>query len=755
MSWEVPGSSFSHSSTTLKLNITGRDFDVFLLDGRRSKLCTVSCPGEGAIDTGAGKNMEHCNNDGIGYCYAELGSPLALHLQFVMHPNRSSLHRSNTISVKTTENMLLDWAIVDELKCDAQASAASTSYACVSNNSLCSEGQGLFPSYTCYCAAGYSGNPYVAAGCSRDDQEWYNPDHARREKCERSCGNISVPFPFGLEEGCAASRGFQLNCSDPTSLILLFDSGSHGSVSHIDINEGVVTLTEPTSAIMSTGQSLFYGSFTNSKSFNWVIDGLSCKDAMNSSTYACVSVHSDCYGVNSGDDDAGYTSVGYRCRCKPGFDGNPYIPGGCHRSRHFHTLLLGVFMGLGLTLGFIFIAVSIAYCVRRWRKDVEKKLRNKYFRENQGLLLEQLIASDENATSDKTKIFSLEELEKATNNFDNTRIVGRGGHGMVYKGILADQRVVAIKRPKVIEPTKIKEFINEVAILSQINHRNIVKLFGCCLETKVPSLVYDFVPNGSLSKVLHSGPDSNFALSWDDCIRIATETAGALCYLHSSASISVFHRDVKSDNILLDANYTAKVSDFGASRLVPIDGTHIVTVVQGTVGYLDPEYHLTGQLNEKSDVYSFGVVLLELLLRRKPVFRSDSGSTLGLSMYFRQELKSRPIIEIVSAELREEATMEEIDSFSSLAEMCLRPRGEERPTMKQVEMTLQTMRMKRLKSCQVVPGNGQEIHPSLRPRAKHRTGQSWATYMSYNSEQPSQRCLSLEQEFISSAEMPR
>ncbi|CAD6258121.1 unnamed protein product [Miscanthus lutarioriparius] len=489
---------------------------------------------------------------------------------------------------------------------------------------------------------------------------------------------------------------------------------------------------------------------SNSTLLFWnIVDQPNCASAeKNRTEYACISATTHCNDV---------ATFGYTCECEQGFTGNAYIIDGCTDDIIGYNaketkVYIGIIIGLSGGFGILLLAFLALFLLRRWRRNVQKQLRRTYFQKNQGLLLEQLTSPD------KTNIFSLEELEKATNNFDPTRIIGHGGHGMVYKGILSDQRVVAIKKSLVIEYSEIKQFINEVAILSEINHRNIVKLFGCCLESEVPLLVYDYISNGSLTQVLHDESRNDVSLSWNDYIRIATEAAGALSYLHSAASISVFHRDVKSSNILLDGNYTAKVSDFGASRLVPVDQTHIVTNVQGTFGYLDPEYFYTRQLNAKSDVYSFGVVLLELLVRKKPIFTSNSGLVQNLSNYFLEALKEREITDIVDPQVAQEATKEEISSIASIAEMCLRLRGEERPTMKQVEMELQILREKQVSTWQSSPKNEQQNETILLTRRAKATCQAFATEPGQGANLPlehNQRCYSLEEEFMESATLPR
>ncbi|KAK1606202.1 hypothetical protein QYE76_029875 [Lolium multiflorum] len=222
----------------------------------------------------------------------------------------------------------------------------------------------------------------------------------------------------------------------------------------------------------------------------------------------------------------------FLCRCPDGTYGNPAVKGGCIKITNFSA---GLTIGIVISgVAVLLLALSAPFVTRIVKLRKVKKRRAKLFNQNHGLLLQQLIS--QKADIGERMLFTLGDIEKATNNFDKSREVGGGGHGVVYKGIL-DLHVVAIKKSKIVVQKELDEFINEVAILSQINHRN-----GCCLEAEVPLLVYEFISNGTLYQHLHvEGPTS---LSWDNRLRIALEIARALAYLHSATSVPIFHRDI-------------------------------------------------------------------------------------------------------------------------------------------------------------------------------------------------------------------
>ncbi|XP_025880802.1 wall-associated receptor kinase 17 isoform X2 [Oryza sativa Japonica Group] len=379
-------------------------------------------------------------------------------------------------------------------------------------------------------------------------------------------------------------------------------------------------------------------------------------------------------------DEQGVTS----CACPEGRNGDGRKKGsGC--KRHFP---LDTALGVGLALTVTLATTLLCYYWTMKKRKVARK-RAELFRKNGGLLLQQrflMITSQGEESS--AKIFSAEELKNATDNYSDGRILGRGANGTVYKGILPNRTTIAIKKSILFDESHVEQFVNEITILSQIDHPNVVKLLGCCLETKVPLLVYEFIPNGTLFQHIHN----KRTLTWEDCLRIAEETAGALAYLHSTSSTPIIHRDIKSSNILLDENFVAKIADFGASRSVPSDHTHVTTLIQGTIGYLDPEYFQTSQLTEKSDVYSFGVVLAELLTRQKPISVGRPEESCNLAMYIVILLNERRLLQEIEPQILVEAGEEQIYAVAQLSARCLNVKGEERPVMREVASVLHGLR---------------------------------------------------------------
>uniref|UniRef100_A0A803L4B7 Protein kinase domain-containing protein n=2 Tax=Chenopodium quinoa TaxID=63459 RepID=A0A803L4B7_CHEQI len=326
------------------------------------------------------------------------------------------------------------------------------------------------------------------------------------------------------------------------------------------------------------------------------------------------------------------------------------------------------------------------YRVVKKRREIRNKFN--YFRRNGGLLLQQSCSSE---GAQSTKVFLVTELEKATDNFNKNRILGQGGQGTVYKGMLKDGRIVAIKMSRKVDENQLEQFINEVVILSEINHRNVVRLLGCCLETEVPLLVYEFIQNGTLYEHIHDA-SGDFHVTWKMRLQMAAESADAIAYLHSSSSAPIYHRDIKSANILLDAKFRAKVSDFGASRAIDIEQTHVTTCVIGTYGYLDPEYFQSNVFTEKSDVYSFGVVLVELITGKKPICPTNDGGWISLAVEFLFHMENSRLFDILDPRILDEGKKEEFAAVANLARQCLKMNGKERPTMKEIAIVLDKIR---------------------------------------------------------------
>ncbi|XP_044318249.1 wall-associated receptor kinase 2-like [Triticum aestivum] len=404
---------------------------------------------------------------------------------------------------------------------------------------------------------------------------------------------------------------------------------------------------------------------------DWAIRNGTCPSAPkgdnneNLSDGACASTQSYCVNASNGEH-------GYFCRCSKGYtDINE-----CELRRSPNSTMYknmypchgGTCHDREGTIGAIALLVVLLIFLHMERE--KRKLRDR-FNKNGGELLKSL----------KIEIFTKEKLDHITHNYCD--IIGQGGFGKVYKGTIdaGDSAQVAVKCSIPINQDWKKEsFANEIKIQSNISHRNLVQLLGCCLETEVPMLVYEFVPRGSLHDVLHG--DNKNPLPLEKRLDIAIYSVVALGYMHSEASQrTILHGDVKSGNILLDDGFAPKVSDFGTSRLMSIDKDHTNWVV-GDSSYIDPVYMKTGLLTEKSDVYSFGIVLLELMTRKKA--RYDGNQSLPLD-YVKASMggAAREMFdpEVASGAKENEECLEEV---GKIAVQCLKDDVNDRPTMSEV-----------------------------------------------------------------------
>ncbi|RZS07525.1 hypothetical protein BHM03_00038381 [Ensete ventricosum] len=407
---------------------------------------------------------------------------------------------------------------------------------------------------------------------------------------------------------------------------------------------------------------------------------------------------------------------GYDCTCPPGTLGNATeynctdIPSKfpaparlAFGKPHLHAfpsypLIHATHMTVRAGFSALFVAVGLllflATCknVIVTQKSKHKNEREIFFGKNGGFKLYEEILSKKVGT---VQVFTEEELQRATDNFDDKRVIGCGRYGMVYRGILDDLRVVAIKKSKKVDERRKDEFVNEIIDLSQINHTHIVRFMGCCLELDVPMLVYEYVSNGSLFEVLH--PEHHASrLPFQARLTIAQQTAEALAYLHSATTRSITHGDVKSHNILLDTDLSAKVSGFGASHLVPVDENEFIAFVQETLGYLDPECMLTRRLTDRSDVYSFGVVLLELITGKKAIYTDAAGEKKSLATSFLVTMKEQRPWDILDVKMVEQGGEQLLGEVVAIAMECLSVKGEERPSMKEVAERLHSLRRFRL-----------------------------------------------------------
>ncbi|KAH0716188.1 hypothetical protein KY284_009093 [Solanum tuberosum] len=345
------------------------------------------------------------------------------------------------------------------------------------------------------------------------------------------------------------------------------------------------------------------------------------------------------------------------------------------RSRHLSrgTSLKMVFGFLGTFFGILGVIVFIVLYKKWDKKRKQDALHQGYVTSVKSQILPNTGA----------KWFQVGELEQATKGFSQRNMIGQGGSGSVYKGTLSDGTLIAVKKILDMDSKGDEEFINEAEIISKIRHRNLLPLRGFCvtsddLNGKGRYLVYDFMPNGSLDDHLFNVGTKR--LSWPQRKNIILDVAKGLAYLHYGIKPSIYHRDIKATNILLDMDMKARVADFGLAKQSKEGQTHLTTRVAGTYGYLAPEYALYGQLTEKSDVYSFGIMILEIMSGRRVLDASNSSALLVTDWAWTM-VKSRNVEGVFDVSIKDEGPKRVMERFVHVGILCAHVMVALRPTI--------------------------------------------------------------------------
>ncbi|KAL0011458.1 hypothetical protein SO802_006566 [Lithocarpus litseifolius] len=281
----------------------------------------------------------------------------------------------------------------------------------------------------------------------------------------------------------------------------------------------------------------------------------------------------------------------------------------------------------------------------------------------------------------QTGFFTYRQIKAATNNFNATNKIGEGGFGSVYKGILLDGTTIAVKQLSSKSKQGSREFVTEIGMVSGLQHPNLVRLFGCCIESEQLLLVYEYMENNSLARALFGPAGGRLKLDWPARQKICAGIARGLAFLHEESTLKIVHRDIKSTNILLDGDFNPKISDFGLAKLYEEENTHISTRIAGTIGYMAPEYALWGFLTYKADVYSFGVVALEIISGKSNMkYRPNENCVCLLDWAMVLQQKGN-LMELVDPELGSEFSKEEAIIMIKVALLCINPSPALRPTM--------------------------------------------------------------------------